>query len=146
MPGDLREQLVQKKYNIPVWLWILSFVVLSFMLYYIFSEKSSTCTQNFTIDEDSEIKVYNFNTSWCGWSRKFQPEWDKFDEKVKNDNKLSSRVRVYDVKCDNEDNNSICSKNDIPGYPFVLVVKNGVKTPYKGERTSSALLSHVSRL
>ena len=32
---------------------------------------------------NSRLKIFNFNTEWCGWSKRFQPEWDKFTQAVK---------------------------------------------------------------
>ena len=45
------------------------------------------------------IKVYNFNTSWCGYSVRFQPEWKKFEEEINSINNLS--IQAFDIKCDN---------------------------------------------
>jgi hypothetical protein len=47
--------------------------------YYIYNNKTK---ENFT--DEKKIKVYNFNTTWCGWSKKFQPEWDKFTVAINN--------------------------------------------------------------
>jgi thiol-disulfide isomerase/thioredoxin len=34
--------------------------------------------------KNSKIIVYNFNTNWCGYSKRFQPIWDRFSESVTN--------------------------------------------------------------
>ncbi len=92
------------------------------------------------------IKLYNFNTSWCGWSKKFQPEWDTFMNNVKSDPKLSSMVEVKDVKCDNGANRQLCEDNDIEGYPSVLIDVNGNKSIYDGDRTADALMNKVNQI
>ena len=79
---------------------------------------------------DNIIKVYNFNTLWCGYSRQFQPNWDKFADM--NDD---SDVEIVDVKCDNETNKELCTKYSIPGFPTVLFVKGDKVGEYSGDRS-----------
>ena len=93
---------------------------------------------------NTKLKIFNFNTDWCGWSKRFQPEWDKFTQAVKADSKLNNKVEVFDVKCDNPANQQMCEEYNVPGYPYVIVEKNGNRSPYNGERTAQALISFVS--
>lgn len=79
---------------------------------------------------DDKLKVYNFNTLWCGYSRQFQPNWDKFADM--NDD---SDVEIVDVKCDNEINKELCTKYSIPGFPTVLFVKGDKVGEYSGDRS-----------
>ncbi len=72
-------------------------------------------------EDDDKIKVYNFNTSWCGYSIEFQPEWDKFCDHVKN-NKKYSNVVTKDVKCEAKENGDLCKKYPVRGFPTVLLV------------------------
>jgi hypothetical protein len=85
------------------------------------------------------IKMYNFNTSWCGWSTKFQPEWDKFMANVNSDNSLNGVVEVKDVKCDNDDNKQLAIDNNVQGYPTVVIINKGVSSHYTGPRTVEGL-------
>ena len=89
--------LDQKYFGLSVMTWIVIVV----LLVYIWCSRnkeffSDTNNNDNQENKDSKIKVYNFNTSWCGYSKQFQPTWDEFQKKYKSDN----RVIVKDVKCD----------------------------------------------
>lgn len=94
---------------------------------------------------EKSVKVYNFNTSWCGYSVRFQPEWNKFEEEVKN-NKSLSHIQAMDVKCDNESNEQMCADFEVPGYPSVVIEKDGKRIAYNGPRTSQGLIEAVNTL
>ena len=104
--------------------------------------------ENFT--SDRKIKVYNFNTTWCGWSKKFQPEWNKFSEKIKTlDNK--DEYEVKDIKCDDIENDSnlkaLTKKYKVQGYPHIVIENtDGNMMPYKGERMAEELYNTVKDL
>ena len=124
--------------GLSIWVWVL---ILSIILLSIYCSK-----ENFTdVENTKKIKVLNFNTHWCGWSKRFQPEWDKFSKNVKSNPKLI-HIEAIDVKCDNKDNKMMCEAYDIPGFPFVLIEKDGKKIPYEGERTSDALETFIEKL
>ena len=109
-----------------------------------FTESENQCSsvnerpsENISSDELSDVRVrttaYNFNTSWCGFSRQFQPTWDKLNE----DNN-DSEVDIIDVKCDDENNQDakkLCQKYPVRGYPTVLFVKGDNIVEYSGDRT-----------
>lgn len=115
----------------PLWLWVISFVIM-----YILLNKNKE-TENFT--QDNKTKVFNFNTLWCGWSKRFQPEWDKFSESVKN----NPNIEAIDVKCDNPENEDMCKNYDVPGFPCIIIEKNNIKTQYNGPRTAEAILENI---
>ena len=124
--------------GLPIWAWLFIIVILILSL--------ECNNENFSDVKDSKkIKVLNFNTHWCGWSRRFQPEWDKFSESVKTNPKLV-HIQAVDVKCDAKDNEMMCEAYQIPGFPYVLVEKDGKKIPYDGERTAEALETFVNTL
>jgi len=93
---------------------------------------------NAPVNKD-KIKIFNFNTSWCGHSVRFQPIWDQFTQQV-----VDANVEVIDVKCDNDENAELCKKYDVPGYPSVLKVKpSGEVINYDGPRTVEGLLDFI---
>jgi thiol-disulfide isomerase/thioredoxin len=135
--------LNQKYFGLQLWVWI---VILGMILYLALNNSMLKSKNNETFVQEqlpsetkSKIKIFNFNTSWCGWSKKFQPEWDKFMESVKNLN----NVQAIDVKCDQTDNESICEKYQVPGYPYIVFEVNGKVEPYDNERTSEGLMKHL---
>ena len=88
------------------------------------------------------ILVYNFNTEWCGYSRKFQPIWEDFSNNVKD----NMNIQAIDVKCDNDQNKDLCNKYKIQGYPTVIIVKNNQPHEYSGNRTVDDLISTINNL
>jgi thiol-disulfide isomerase/thioredoxin len=90
-------------------------------------------------DNDAKTRIFNFNTSWCGYSVRFQPIWNQFTDKV-----VDPNVEVLDVKCDLDENSELCKKYDVPGYPSILkVTPSGKIVNYEGPRTVDGLLDFV---
>tara|TARA_B110000908_G_C10151928_1_gene401741 strand:- start:566 stop:1006 length:441 start_codon:yes stop_codon:yes gene_type:complete len=128
--------------NISLKSWLMIIVTIVFLIFKKNPEKFSkpsldtsikSCKETSEI-KDNKIKVYNFNTVWCGISRDFQSNWDKF---VKDTNE--SDIDLIDVKCDDKKNKKLCEKYNIPGYPTVLFVKGSKIGEYAGDRTPSDL-------
>jgi thiol-disulfide isomerase/thioredoxin len=107
-------------------------IILFIILYAYFSIFES-------FDNNTKIKVYNFNTTWCGWSKKFQPEWDKFAGMVKD----NANISAFDVKMDKVDTSQYDSYN-ISGFPTVIIENNDKRETYAGDRTASALLDYIT--
>jgi len=89
--------------------------------------------------EKNNTIIYNFNTSWCGYSLKFQPTWDEFSEANKDSN-----VKIVDVKCDKKENELLCNLYPVDGFPTVLKVKGNVVIPYNGQRTLDGLQNFLN--
>lgn len=144
--------LNDRVYGLPVYSWLLIALVMVVFLITTFS--SSGATPKPTISEpfegknapkDSKIKVYNFNTSWCGWSVRFQPEWQKFESEINSKGDLS-HVEAHDVKCDNPENDFLCKEYEVAGFPTVIIETNGKRGVYKGPRDSKNLIETVTDL
>lgn len=140
----------QKYFGLPIWIWIIVVGIIVFSCYKTISSSNSISQKQETPTETKEsfaevskpkIKVLNFNTSWCGWSKRFQPEWDSFSSRVKSDPKLS-HVEAVDVKCDDKKNEAMCEQYQVPGYPYVVIEVDGKRTQYNGERTADALVEY----
>ena len=113
---------------------IIIFIIIFYYNYNIFFESFNTKNLN------TKIKVYNYYTTWCGWSQKFLPEWKKFSDKVSN----SDTIDAIEIHCDDSNNESKCI--NIPGFPYVIIEKNNEIIPYEGERTAEKILEFVNKL
>lgn len=91
---------------------------------------------------NSKIKIYNFNTSWCKYSVMFAPEWSKLESMVEND----PNIEVIDVKCDDENNESLCQTFEVPGFPSVVIMKDNTRIDYEGPRNAESILEYVKSL
>ena len=105
-------------------------------------ENLQNVEQSLPSTSESKVKVYNFNTSWCRYSVMFSPEWAKFESMVEN----NPNIEAVDVKCDEEDNEQMCMNFDVPGYPSIVIVKDGERMDYPGQRNADDLLDYVSSL
>ena len=137
--------LNSKFLNISLKTWIMIIVTILYLIFKKnpekFTESENDSDNIIETSENPEIpvrtKAYNFNTTWCSFSRQFQPTWDKFD-KVNND----SDVDIIDVKCDdesNKDSKKLCQQYPVRGYPTVLFVRGENIAEYSGDRSATDL-------
>ena len=139
-------------YGLSLWSWILITIVLIFFFVQIFYTNEVTVSED-TDDKETfknskkskNVKVYNFNTSWCGWSVRFQPEWKKFEETVKNDMSLDN-IQAFDIKCDDPANESKCKDFEVQGFPTVIIEVDGKRGVYSGPRESDKIVETLKDL
>ena len=134
-------------YGLSLTTWLIMGIILLVILYIVFFHRKSTPAkpEKFKNSNGIPATIYNFNTSWCGWSTKFQPEWEEFTNLVNADPALKN-ITVMDVKCDNPDNDGKCKEFEVEGFPTVIIeVGNKVGT-YKGARTAKDLIETVQGL
>ena len=86
-----------------------------------------------TEGKSSPNKFYFFQTSWCGWSKKFLPVWNQLDK--------LQQIRIPMEKIDCEKNKEQC--DGIPGFPYVVLEKNSERIEYKGNRTAKDIVNFV---
>ena len=144
-----------KIWGLSILSWILIIIILVFFVCKVYYSNNSSYDDvdkenfqetNATIDgKEENVKVYNFNTSWCGWSVKFQPEWQKFQDKLNSTSDLSN-ISAFDIKCDKPENESMCKEYDVNGFPTVIIETNGKRGVYKGPRQSKDLIETVKDL
>jgi thiol-disulfide isomerase/thioredoxin len=111
--------------------------------YYVYMNKRA---EHFT--SDRKIRVYNFNTTWCGWSKNFQPEWDKFTDMM--NSKVNDAYDIKDIKCDNIENDpklkALAKQYKVMGYPHIAINIDDNISTYKGERKAQDLYDYVQKL
>jgi thiol-disulfide isomerase/thioredoxin len=141
--------LGDKFYGLSISSWIIISVLIVLFYFFVFNNASSSPSQEKFSDIQNKksnlIKVYNFNTSWCGYSVRFQPEWEKFQKEVKARDDLSN-IQAYDIKCDNASNKQMCIDYEVPGFPTVIIEKDGKKIDYNGDRTAEAIIETIKNL
>lgn len=87
-----------------------------------------------------EIIIYY--AMWCGYSRQFLPEWEKF-EKYAKDN--LPQVRVSRVRCE-DGNEATCQQKGVQGYPTVILyLKDGSEKTFEDERNMNKLIEFVQK-
>lgn len=78
-------------------------------------------------------QVILYYADWCGHCKQFKPEWEKFK-------KIAKNVTTKEFTCDNNKNG--CDK--IKGYPTIIILNNGKRIEYEGERTANALVNFIN--
>ena len=115
---------------------IMIILILLFIYYYYYNYSNS---ENFNSKND-KIKVYNYYTTWCGWSQKFLPEWNKFKDLVSK----SDSIEAIEIICDDMKNNDKCLT--VPGFPSVIIEKNGKDITYESDRSAQKILDFINNL
>ena len=83
-------------------------------------------------------KLYFFFAEWCGYCKKFKPEW----EKLKNESNLG--VQLEEVDCSDSNNvPSLAKEYNVNGFPTLILVNGSNKVTYEGARTADALISFI---
>ncbi len=76
---------------------------------------------------------------WCGYSKAFLPEWEKF--KVLAEKNLPF-LKIVSINCEGG-NEMICSQSGIEGYPTIVLQIDDAVKQYNGERTVEKLTEFV---
>ena len=126
--------LDQKYFGLKLFTWIILIVTLIYLIF------CKSCKESFASSDPNVLKVYNFNTTWCGYSVRFQPIWDEFHKKMRS----NKNVQTLDIKCDNQDDprvRELCQKFGGKGFPTVIFNKGDQVVQYDEERTVKKLES-----
>lgn len=100
--------------------------------------------EGFTPEQESnnikgEIVLYY--AMWCGYSRAFLPEWEKFEIFAKE--KLPN-IKVTRMRCE-DGNETACSQKGIRGFPMVVMYPVGKpEVSFDKERTTEKLVEFVN--
>lgn len=85
-----------------------------------------------------EIVLYY--ASWCGYSRVFLPEWQKFAQWAEANAK---QLKVTSIRCESG-NEEQCMEKGIRGYPTVVFYpKEGTEKVFNGDRTAEKLTDFI---
>lgn len=91
--------------------------------------------------DGNDLPVLNlYYTDWCGWSQKFLPVWAKLEQKVSKSN-LKNKVKLEKINC--ESNKDRCG--GVPGFPFIVLNKNGNKINFEGNRDLPTLEGFINK-
>jgi len=94
-------------------------------------------TETFT----SGATITYYHLPYCGWCKKFNPIWEKFEEDVKNENLPVSTRKVDASKPESEKE---VNDKGITGFPHVQFDNGKNSTVFEGNRTSADLLKFVT--
>jgi thiol-disulfide isomerase/thioredoxin len=105
-------------------------------------------TENFeeTPQQTAESKIAGeitlYYAMWCGYSRQFLPEWEKFEAFAKQN---FPNLRVSRVRCE-DGHEATCSQKGVQGYPTVILyLKDNSEKTFDGERNSEKLIEFCKK-
>ncbi|GLH17154.1 Thioredoxin domain-containing protein 5 homolog, partial [Gryllus bimaculatus] len=83
-----------------------------------------------------------FFAPWCGHCSRLSPTWDQLADKYNSAEKNS--VKIAKVDCTVE--TSLCSEQDVTGYPTLKLFKTGEDegVKYRGTRDLASLTTFIS--
>jgi len=85
-------------------------------------------------------EIILYYATWCGYSRMFLPEWEKFSKFAKSN---LPQVKVSQIRCEGGNENT-CKQKGVQGYPTVILYPtNGTEVIFSGERNSDELVKFV---
>ena len=93
-----------------------------------------------------DVVLVNFFAPWCHWCRLFEPVWEHTAGELKT-RKYKNTVSFARVDCVKQQR--VCQRHMIRGYPTVLTYQQGktdLRKPYRGDRSTKAILEYVEHL
>ena len=85
--------------------------------------------ENFEL-QDTDPQFIMFYVDWCPHCKQAKPEFE---------NCKNQSVTFKTVNCEKEENKEFIQGFDIEGYPTFVLLKDGKKTYYDGERTKAGM-------
>lgn len=85
--------------------------------------------------------IYWFYRKSCGYCRKMEPEWEKFE------NRMAMSLKIKCIKIDTADdrNSRIVRDFDIQSVPTIYKIDNGVRYKYEGDRIAAEFEKWATR-
>uniref|UniRef100_A0A161WRJ9 Thioredoxin domain-containing protein n=1 Tax=Daucus carota subsp. sativus TaxID=79200 RepID=A0A161WRJ9_DAUCS len=100
------------------------------------------------------VLVVNFFAPWCSWSNRLRPSWEKAAKIMREryDPEMDGRILLGKVDCTEE--NELCRRNHIQGYPSIRIFRKGSDVrdehghheheAYYGDRDTDSLVTRPS--
>jgi hypothetical protein len=117
---------------------VLGLTIFIFLLYRLWR---SPATPKQKVSQN-EARLYFFYTTWCGWSKKAMPEWEKLTVTLKTTPVFGS-TKVEPVAVDAESDRKLADQYDVEGYPTILLETSEGITRFEKRVTHESLLQFL---
>ncbi|PIA19000.1 protein disulfide isomerase, partial [Coemansia reversa NRRL 1564] len=88
--------------------------------------------------EKKGLSLVEFVAPWCGHCKKLAPEYEKAAEVLK-----SEDIHLGKVDC--TEDQVLCEKMEVSGFPTLMIFKDGEHAAYNGTRTESGIVSYMRK-
>ncbi|KAH8971895.1 hypothetical protein BDL97_02G166700 [Sphagnum fallax] len=102
------------------------------------------------------VLVVNFHAPWCAWSNRLKPSWERSAQILAERYNPESDGRILLAKVDCTQNQALCRKHHIQGYPSIRIFRRGHDLreehghhdheSYYGERDTDSLVAFMTGL
>ncbi|GLH07390.1 Thioredoxin domain-containing protein 5 homolog [Gryllus bimaculatus] len=129
-------------------MWKLSFIFVAFSVVRCLAHDSDSksvlvySSDQFLTEVSKQNHFVMFFAPWCGHCSRLSPTWDQLADKYNSAEKNS--VKIAKVDCTVE--TSLCSEQDVTGYPTLKLFKTGEDegVKYRGTRDLASLTTFIS--
>jgi thiol-disulfide isomerase/thioredoxin len=90
----------------------------------------------------NEGRLYMFYTTWCGWSKKAMPEWEKLNATLQA-TPVFGTTKVKPIAVDAEQDRKLADTYEVEGYPTILLETADGITHYQKRVTADGLLQFL---
>lgn len=121
---------------------ILSILIYFYISDYMFySTETDNIQQKKIVDKqvDKHGKIVLYYAMWCGYSKSFLPEWNKFEKWAESN---APNIEVVKIRCE-DGTEAECAQKGVEGYPTVIVYKGENEVLFNGDRTEEGLKKFV---
>ena len=126
-------------------------VFIVIILLYFLYKKNQENLEDTTKDVENESDVHNSNTpilgiyytDWCGYSQQFLRALKEDIIPALQQNNLDKAFQIKLVDC--EKHKEECAKNNIPGFPTLLLHKNNSVINYEGDRSPNDVIKFLKQ-
>lgn len=102
-----------------------------------FSEVVQLNSDNFAVTEAADLTLVKFFAPWCGHCQAMQEDWEAASDKV------PENVMIAEVDCTQDQ--ALCGKYDVGGYPTLMSFKNGKLHEEFYDRNLKSILNYVNK-
>lgn len=115
---------------------VLGITILLVLMYRLWRSPKSVAKRP---TKPNEARLYFFYTTWCGWSKKAMPEWEKLTATLKT-TPVFGTTTVTPVDVDAEQDRKLADTYEVEGYPTIVLETSDGLTHYQKRVTYDGLL------
>jgi len=93
-------------------------------------------------NENKQVTIYFFETSWCPHCKSVKPIWERFKNKYNGTIVNGHTIYCQEVDCEN--NETLANKFDIQGYPTIKLQKGEEIVEYDAKPNMDTLTQFIN--